>query len=263
MENIVSATSRGETSDHDGTPGRPLRRSPVSGDGRRGKASLPRKEATVSIEILERRFAEIGARVKVERTRSRAPRIDIRNDGRGEYFELRSGGGLEVVDVRRRDRHLLLLNRDGEEKSKFLCGMDERHWFVAAIPESARGVNGVEAAKAALQPDPVRQAASRVRKKERARRRTSAYVRQGEWFFVPETDLVVDEFIVLRDEPLSRNWFGNVHVLQYAYWRGTALYAKGAVTHTEHATVFLQGWHRVLMNTEQGARAMRHVAFLD
>jgi len=25
----------------------------------------------------------------------------------------------------------------------------------------------------------------------------------------------------------------------------------------------LHGWHRVLMNTEQGARAMRHVAFLD
>lgn len=25
----------------------------------------------------------------------------------------------------------------------------------------------------------------------------------------------------------------------------------------------LHGWHRVLMNTEAGARAMRHVAFLD
>jgi hypothetical protein len=25
-----------------------------------------------------------------------------------------------------------------EEKSKFLCGHDERHWFVAAIPSSER-----------------------------------------------------------------------------------------------------------------------------
>jgi hypothetical protein len=29
------------------------------------------------------------------------------------------------------------------------------------------------------------------------------------------------------------------------------------------ATIELASWHRVLMNTEQGARAMRHVAFLD
>ena len=33
--------------------------------------------------------------------------------------------------------------------------------------------------------------------------------------------------------------------------------------HPDHATVVLPGWHRVLMNTEQGARAMRHVVFLD
>jgi hypothetical protein len=73
---------------------------------------------------------------------------------RGEFFDVRfTGGGrpveLEVVDVDRNDRHLLLLVRDGEEKSKFLCGHDERHWFVAAVPEDARGVTGVAAAKAA------------------------------------------------------------------------------------------------------------------
>ncbi len=27
----------------------------------------------------------------------------------------------------------------GSEKSKLLCGFDERHWFVAAIPESGAG----------------------------------------------------------------------------------------------------------------------------
>jgi hypothetical protein len=45
--------------------------------------------------------------------------------------------------------------------------------------------------------------------------------------------------------------------------RDPEVYAKGAVRHPDHATIRLVGWHRVLMNTEQGARAMRHVAFID
>jgi hypothetical protein len=45
--------------------------------------------------------------------------------------------------------------------------------------------------------------------------------------------------------------------------RDPELFAKGAIRHPDHATVVLHGWHRVVMNTEQGARAMRHVAFLD
>jgi hypothetical protein len=45
--------------------------------------------------------------------------------------------------------------------------------------------------------------------------------------------------------------------------RDPELYAKGAVRHPDHKTIVLHGWHRVLMNTEQAARAMRHVAFLD
>jgi hypothetical protein len=45
--------------------------------------------------------------------------------------------------------------------------------------------------------------------------------------------------------------------------RDPELFAKGAIRHPDHATVVLNDWHRVVMNTEQGARAMRHVAFLD
>jgi hypothetical protein len=91
---------------------------------------------------------------------------------------------LEVVDLARIERHLLLLARDGEEKSKFLCGHDERHWFVAAVPESVSGVSGVQA-KAALQPELVREAIERMRPKDAFRRRNAAYVRQGEWFLRP------------------------------------------------------------------------------
>ena len=255
-------------------------------------------------QVLERRFAAIGARVKVIRAaRGDSPRIDVGSDRRGEFFELRLAGSrgvsLDVVEANRDDRSLLLLVRDGGEKSKFLCGFDERHWFVAAIPESARDVIGVASAKDALQPEEVREAVARVRPRDRFRRRNAAYVRQGEWFFLPRWGLAVDERDILLDEPLTRGR-GNDHVLELAFRRGgetvfvnaahpsgiTAaefellspaqqrsgwrqmvrdpeLYAKGSVRHPDHNTTVLHGWHRVLMNTEQGARAMRHVAFLD
>ncbi|HSH21943.1 MAG TPA: hypothetical protein VK992_04990 [Candidatus Caenarcaniphilales bacterium] len=121
----------------------------------------------MATEVLARRFAAIGARVKVVRTaRDDSPRIDVGLDRRGEFFELRLAGGsrisLDVVEADRDDRCLLLLVREGGEKSKFLCGFDERHWFVAAVPESARGVTGVASAKDALQPEAVREAVARV-----------------------------------------------------------------------------------------------------
>jgi hypothetical protein len=258
-------------------------------------------------EVLERRFAEIGARVSLdERPWRGAPRIDVRADAHGELFTIDFAGSgneveVEVVDVQPRDRHLLLLVRDGDEKSKFLCGHDERHWFVAAVPESARGVTGVTRAKLALQPEAVQSRLADVRPKDRLRRRNAAFVRQGEWFFVP-TALWPEPLAahVLHDEPLTRGR-GKAHVVQFAFRRGgdvvwvnrrhptgigeTAyrrlavdertrggftrmarnpeVYAKGTVRHPDHATVHLRGWHRVFMNTEQRAQAMRHVAFLD
>jgi hypothetical protein len=259
----------------------------------------------MGIEVLERRFAAIGARLNVVGPPGGSPRIDVGADARGEFFDVRFAGTglpveLEVVDVDRADRHLLLLVRDGREKSKFLCGHDERHWFVAAVPEDARGVTGVAAAKAALQPELVRTAVGRARPKDPFRRRNAAYVRQGEWFFVPALDIDPPSAFVLRNEPLSRGR-GKAHMIEHAYRRGgevvwvnrrhprgisdaryrqlteqdrrsggwtrlvrnPELFATGAIRHADHATVVLHGWHRVVMNTEQGARAMRHVAFLD
>ena len=257
-------------------------------------------------EVLKRRFAAIGARLNVVGPPIGAPRIGLGWDARGEFFDVRFAGNgrlvaLEVVAVSPSDRHLLLLVRNGEEKSKFLCGHDERHWFVAAVPESARGVTGVVTAKAALQPDAVRALVERVRPKDRFRRRNEAYIRQGEWFFVPATlRPEPTEAEVLRNEPLSRGR-GKAHMLQLAFrtggqtvyvnrhhptgisaqgyakltpkeqrggqWmrmvRDPQVYAKGTVRHPDHATIQLPAWHRVLMNTEQRARAMQHVAFLD
>jgi hypothetical protein len=102
----------------------------------------------------------MGARLEVtegfhRRTRTTGPvALDVQADRRGEFFEvlLRPGAGvaLAAVDVQPGDRHLLLLVREERQKHKFLCGHDERHWFVAAVPESLAGVGSVRTAKEAL-----------------------------------------------------------------------------------------------------------------
>ena len=270
----------------------------------------------MSNALLEDKFARIGARLKVADAPDRRRRVvvngpvalDVRDDRKGEFFEIirRPGADaeVEVLDVQPADRHLLLLVREGSEKQKFLCGHDERHWFVAAVPESAP-VGTVRAAKEALKPAEVRaaQAYARLGAEAGNRRKNAAYRRQGEWFFVPAPALRVDERLVLRDEPICRGNGGKPHRCESCYrtggetvyvcrrhpngvdpatyrrlleredgaknwgWRAMSrnaeVYVRGRVRHADHRTITLHGWHRVLMNTESQARAMRSVAFLD
>ena len=128
---------------------------------------------------------------------------------------------VAVLDVQPGDRHLLLLVREAGEKRKFLCGHDERHWFVAAIPESAP-VGTVRQAKEALKPSDVRAAQGRTGLKGNARnrRKNAAYRRQGEWFFLPVKDMHVDERYVLRNEPLSRGNGSKPHWVEFCYRTG-------------------------------------------
>jgi len=265
-------------------------------------------------EILENKFARIGARLKVSAVpspgvgvfRDSSVRLDVQRDRAGEFFLIVAAdgeSGVEVLDTQPADRHLLLLVRERGEKRKFLCGHDERHWFIAAVPESAPA-GTVLAAKEALKPPAVRAAQSRLglRAEARNRRKNAAYRRQGEWFFVPAPDLKVDEKLVLRDEPIRRGG-GKPHWADLCYrtggttvyvcrrypngvtlseyrrlldvepgssgwgWRpmvrDARVYVRGRIRHADHRTVTLHGWHRVLMNTENEAKAMRHVAFLD
>jgi len=270
-------------------------------------------------DILERKFTRIGARLKrverpgrIRRVRSDLTdgrvRLDVQTDGKGEFFaiigEANSEANVEVLDVQPSDRHLLLMVRHDGEKSKFLCGHDERHWFVAAVPESAP-VGTVRAAKEALKPVEVQaiQARLGLRWEKCNRRKNAAYHRQGEWFFVPAPDLKVDERLVLRDEPITRGAGSKPHRAEFCYrsggenvyvcsrylngltednyrrflekqpearswfWsvmrRNAAVHVRGRIRHSDHKTITLDGWHRVLMNTESQAKAMRHVAFLD
>jgi hypothetical protein len=263
--------------------------------------------------LLIRKFERIGARAKIARPLPRWNRavngfsIDIGHDRHGEFFDLRipenAAPELEILDVQPDLRHLLLLARQDGNKDKFLCGHDERHWFTCAVPGGS--VSGVKTAMDALKPNAVLNSSAYhgLNRRERLRRRNAAFVRQGEWFFVPTSDLIVPERLILRREPLSRGGGSKSHWMEEAYrsggdsvwvskeyptglleaeykgliarqpsaknqnWRfmtrGANVYARGGVSHADHATISLRGWHRVLMNTESEARGARNIAFLD
>jgi hypothetical protein len=275
---------------------------------------------------LNRYFSRMGARVKVleseppspvwsiNRTREETPRIvlDVRRDKLGEYFEIRTAPAsqqeLVVLNVQPREKHLLLLSRQfGEQgqflaKQKFLCGHDERHWFVAAIPEN-EPVSTVAGAKIALKPEEIRtrEETIGISRKASFRRKNAAFVRQGEWFFVPAGDVEADRLRILRNEPLSRGNGGKPHWAEECYRSGgesvyvsgnyprgltapeynrlpeqerkrsnfrlmqrdASVHVRGEIRHPDHETVVLSGWHRVLMNTENRSKAMRFLAFLD
>lgn len=265
----------------------------------------------MNITNLAMKFSRMGARLKVvERNDIRrvmnAVTLDVREDGKGEFFEIAAISSVEidVIDLKRNDRHLLLLVREGEDKSKYLCGHDERHWFVAGIPEKA-AVGTVSQAKESLKPRAVIAVQSRLglNSKKRNRRRNPAFVRQGEWFFIPMPDFPIDSTRLLRNEPLQRGNGGKPHWVDFCYrtggeavyvcnkhpngliekeyrdllatnarakhwgWRAMRrnmnVFVKGRVRHADHATIFLNGWHQVLINTESESKAMRNVAFLD
>lgn len=261
---------------------------------------------------VERQFKRIGARARVHSDLRRnvltGVSIDIGNDEQGEFFDIavdrNAPGELTVLNAQPRLRHLLLMSRLEDGKHKFLCGHDERHWFVAAVPERA-GASTVAQAFEALRPAAVHAELHRkhVRVKNRNRRRNAAYLRQGEWFFVPVTRPVsFSPLIILRDEPLARSG-GKPHrceelvrvggelvyvsvqypnglterqyrrlisrkpELRHLHWttqrRNPGVFVRGRIRHSDHKTIILDGWHEVLMNTETQAAAMRHVAFID
>lgn len=169
----------------------------------------------MNAELLKKKFGQIGARLRVRAAEavSRWLRpsdysIDVVNTRKGETFDLLVGEDhldVRVVDTAPEDRHLLLLvdSRTAPNRRKFLCGHDERHWFVAGVETSA---STVREAKDSLKPKAVQnqEDSAGVKTKNRHRRRNKAFVRQGEWFFVPVPELQPDERLVLHNEPIRR-----------------------------------------------------------
>ena len=62
---------------------------------------------------------------------------------------------------------------------------------------------------------------------------------------------------ILREWPDAKLW--NWRPMR----RNPQVFVRGRIRHADHKTIMLHGWHRVLMNTENQSKAMRHVAFLD
>lgn len=272
------------------------------------------------MHTLPDKFTKMGARAVIDAIDARSQRlrhpalprfsVDIQSDRHGEYFLVRKPADvdLQVLDLWPRDRHLLLMARtenaartDMPRKSKFLCGHDERHWFVAAVPED-RGVSNVQQAMDTLKPQAVWDSMAQhgVAMEDRNQRHTAGFVRQGEWFFLPRTGMNVPARRVHKNEPLRRG-AGKPHYVDQLYrlggesvyvtpaypnglttteymrldreerdrhrWRrmqrDARAYVRGRVRHPDHATIFLHEWHEVVMNTETRAFAMRNVAFLD
>lgn len=217
-----------------------------------------------------------------------------------EIFTLHIERGVDVnvVQIDPDLRHLLLNVNDGKQKSKFLCGHDERHWFVAGVNNS---VTTVRSAMESLQPPAVRAKTNGLRSKERLTRKNSAFIRQGEWFFLPANITLPPDAVILRNEPLRRNARSKPHVVDEMYshggqmvylcahfpvgalpehWaehrateegrncfrartavRDAIVYVRGRVRHSDHKTVELKGWHRVQMNDERVDPG--RIAFLD
>jgi len=276
-------------------------------------------------EALARHFKSIGAAIQItevpRETTTRRPRARLVRWGSGEpvsspshildvrpmrehrqarpveTFTLRVNEGVQVnaVHIDPELRHLLLNVNDGTQKAKYLCGHDERHWFVAGV---ANNVTTVRTAMESLQPPPVAEKTRRLKTKDKLSRRNDAFVRQGEWFFVPEPKLRLPATAqVYKHEPLRRNTRSKPHMAEELtrhggtvvylcshfrtgatakQWRehkasgafchaNTAVrdaivYVRGKISHADHKTVTLKGWHRVFMNNEP-FRA--EVAFLD
>jgi hypothetical protein len=235
---------------------------------------------------LERHFAGIGARLEVRHEAAVDYRFDVIRDRRGERFELRGSrlDDLVAQHVDKRGRHILVcgVERGGARSrvSRFLCGYDERHWFVAGVADP---VATVRDAKLSLAPAAIRDAVARER--HRDRRRNGVFTRQGEWFFVPAPLPARGGWMpVLRNEPITRgrgksHWceelvrHGGVTVRLYMgreiseeefavliaknpklphriMTRDAKVYVRGRIRHDDHATVLLRDWHRVYLNRE-------------
>ena len=147
-------------------------------------------------------------------------------------FEIAAGtnSNIQVIDMDEHGRHLLLsvIDKIGRNRStnKFLCGHDERNWFVAGVPLTfsmggrPRAVTSVYEAKQALKPKELVTKEAIARPKAKAmhnrHRRLEGFGklhRQGEFFFIPApgfSPLVKGIDVTIRKERLARG--GNPHI---------------------------------------------------
>lgn len=139
---------------------------------------------------------------------------------------------------------------------RYLCGKDDIHLFIAQVAQGDTVAEAHEALKPAL-----------VREAEATR--SGAIQRQGEWFFVPpstgeservEAHLNAWPRAVKTRVPVGEG--GKPHVadavvtidrrarMRGREYRFPEVYARGSVIHPDHRSLSLDGWRRVVRNSE-------------
>lgn len=203
--------------------------------------------------VIEKKFAQMGARVKIAEPRSNRRgdtppfSIDIRKDEEGDFFDIKIKKEIDmlVMDVKKDDRHLLLNVKNPENpKAKFLCGHDERAWFTCAIPESA-GASTVFQAKQALKPkilrDIERNEGIKTQNAQKRHRKLASgrkIHRQGEFMFIEDPTFKCSEKfpnIIHKNEPMSRGGRSKPHMAEVLYRSGgTTVYVSNYNSQTQN-----------------------------
>lgn len=192
--------------------------------------------------------------------------VDVAHRARpNEFFRLFTHelAELHLRDKRPESQHLVLQLRfkppaeTTPQIRNYLLGHDERQLFVVA----PRAAQTVETALESLKPFEV----------IRAERRGMKVVRQGDWFFIRESDrfLPPPDAVLYHQERIGLRFTaqtGNPHVaeeqlmrLRPRIWHDSTgnlvnggqnvqVWVRGAIRHPEHRTVKLQGWHFAVQN---------------
>lgn len=255
-------------------------------------------------------FQQVGARARLRLIDGSQPggthhpmAIDVAVDELGEYFDIQHTPKVWVsaVDTRPHDRHLVLRAGNGWGIDNFLCGHDEFHWFVAALP-GISDISTVADAKEALKPAQVARLEQRVQFGT-SNRRNDVFLRQGEWFFVPCRHASIDLRRVVQGGLLMRDENSKPHRCDYLYedgereyecprfpklaffeaeyrhilrtrrkskqwkWRQLpyhpVVYAKGWIRHADHSPMYFDIWHRVEKNREADSLKMSQMKYRD
>ena len=229
----------------------------------------------MNTQSLTRQFAAIGAELDITIWQPALPSriVPVRLDRMQDFtLDIAERKGREVftlhlrpdvletldmlaVDVQPKQRHLLLLAKPltgSGEKRKFLCGHDERHWFVASVP-NADHVAQVQDAMEALKPVPARlsQQKHKVKDKDWNARHNAGFARQGEWFFLPQPHFTPPNLnLILRDEPIRRAG-GKPHMVEQLYrFGGTRVYV-----HRNYPNGLTEQEYQRLLSRRQEAQA--------
>jgi hypothetical protein len=163
---------------------------------------------------------------EIERSKER-PGIFRRGNPIGIFLDR-----LEYEDIEKLIEKLNIRLRI--DKIQYLCGHDERQWFVSGVPDGVKASNVLQAMES-LKPPLVgaEQAKKGLRKKDLLhagkRRKNEAYKRQGEWFFIP-TGINPNPALIHKKEPIIARRGSKPHICEELYREGgTTVYVRGDV----------------------------------